>query len=1251
MKLKTKFLIGFFLISAAIISAGIIAINEIKMLSSTSEEINLKNAPLINAAMQIELSATQARLGIEEIIHDITEKEALENAEDVFELFKTASWYADAILKGGKNVQGTFYPVNEPAIEDRILSLKTEIEACRKLSQVRLENLSNISLEELFQKNEKSELRDEDEKRELRNEEDAKRLEFDDKAFHEEFDDAFAKLIQSAIEVKHMLQAKIMQENQKMLQERAERSTLKLGFGALFTFIIVLIGLYYIARDIIKTVGGEPAEIAKITEQVAAGNLDIQFHESDKRAASGIYAAIQVMVKKLKTINNETEHHNWLKTGQAHLNDQMSGELDIVILAKNIISFLTKYIEAQVGLFYLIKESNKKPYLQMIASYGYKASKDRPEQFEIGEGLLGQAVLEQKMFSRALTPEEYTYIIQSGLATVMPHHVLIIPFLYENSVKGVIEIGCSKKPTRFQLDFLEHVILNIGVAVNTAESRTQRQVLLDQTQKQAKELQIQKKEVQVLLEQSQNQAKELQAQKKELQLKQEEIQQSNEELQSQAEELRQSNEELEERTKELEHQQDEITQKNAALEQSQIEMKQAQNELEKKAHELEVASQYKSEFLANMSHELRTPLNSLLILAQLLSNNTEGNLTEKQVKYAKTLHSAGSDLLTLINEILDLSKIEAGKLEIHLEEVPLASLQEELEHKFQHVATKKGLAFHITVAEDLPNVLYTDELRLKQILNNLLSNAFKFTSEGEIHLRMQHPSNEKVSAMATKTIAISVADTGIGIPKDKQELIFQAFQQVDGSTSRRYGGTGLGLSISRELARALGGELQLDSEEGKGSTFTLYLPEILPKAPARLLDSQPKQAAISTEKGKPATEEIVDDREGLKPTDKSILIIEDDPLLSRILMEHARENNFKCLLAQDGMSGLQMAQAYQPNAIILDIYLPQIDGLTLMDRLKENPDTRHIPVHVISASDQSQELKKMGAIGYLQKPINMEQLGNAFQKIERFINKRVKTLLMLVDNEAQKLLNLVGGDETTVAVTVAEARELLKNTSFDCVIIDVDVEQKTGLKLLEQLDDNDSFHSPLIIYASRDLSESEQALLQRAAENITIKAVRSPERLLDEATLFLHQVEADLPKEKQQILRMVHDKEAILKNKKVLLVDDDIRNTFALMTLLEDKQLEIIVGNSGQEALDLLDKHPDIDIVLMDVMMPEMDGYEAMQRLRQQPRFSKLPIIAVTAKAMKGDKVKCLNAGASDYISKPLDTDKLLSLMRVWLYQ
>lgn len=1239
MKLKTKFLIGFFLISAAIISAGILAINEIKILSSTSEEINLKKAPLINAAMQIELSATQAQLGIEEIIHDITEKkETLEEAEKVFELFETASWYADAILKGGKNVQGTFYPVNDPAIEDRILSLKTEIEACRKLSQVRLENLSNISIEETFQNNEENKHKEEE--RELK--------EFDDEAFHEEFDETFANLIQSATEVKQMLQAKIMQENQKMLQERAERSTLKLGFGVLFTFIIVFIGLYYIARDIIKTVGGEPAEIAKITEQVATGNLDIQFHES--RAASGIYAAIQVMVKKLKTINNETEHQNWLKTGQAQLNDQMSGELDIVILAKNIISFLTKYIEAQVGLFYLIKESNKKPYLQMIASYGYKASKDRPDQFEIGEGLLGQAVLEQKMYSRALTQEEYTYIIQSGLATVVPHHVLIIPFSYENSVKGVIEIGCSKKPTRFQQDFIDQVILNIGVAVNTAESRTQMQVLLAQTQKQAKELQIQKKEVQVLLEQSQNQAKELQAQKKELQLKQEEIQQSNEELQSQSEELRQSNEELEERTKELERQQDEITQKNAALEQTQIEMKQARNELEKKAHELEVASQYKSEFLANMSHELRTPLNSLLILAQLLSNNTEGNLNDKEVKYAKTLHSAGSDLLTLINEILDLSKVEAGKLEINLEEVPLASLLEELEHKFQHVAMKKGLAFHITVADDLPNVLHTDELRLKQILNNLLSNAFKFTSEGEVHLRMQHPSNEKVSSMATKTIAISVEDTGIGIPKDKQELIFQAFQQVDGSTSRHYGGTGLGLSISRELARALGGELQLDSEEGKGSTFTLYLPEILPKAPASLLDSQPKQNNAAVRK--PATEEeVVDDREGLKPTDKSILIIEDDPLFSRILMEHARENNFKCLLAQDGSSGLQMAQAYQPNAIILDIYLPQIDGLTVMDRLKENPDTRHIPVHVISASDQSQELKKMGAIGYLQKPINMEQLGNAFQKIERFINKRVKTLLMLVDNEAQKLHNFVCGDETTVAATVAEAREQLKNTSFDCVIIDVDVEQKTGLKLLEQLDEDDSFHSPLIIYASRDLSESEQALLQRCAENITIKAVRSPERLLDEATLFLHQVEADLSKEKQQILRMVHDKEAILKDKKVLLVDDDIRNTFALLTLLEEKQLEVIVGNSGQEALDLLDKHPDVDIILMDVMMPEMDGYEAMQRIRQQPRFSQLPIIAVTAKAMKGDKEKCLKAGASDYISKPVDTDKLLSLMRVWLYQ
>ncbi len=1010
-----------------------------------------------------------------------------------------------------------------------------------------------------------------------------------------------------------------------------------------------------------------------------------------------IKQALETAAAKLAEATTKNAEQNWLKTGQTQLNDQTRGDQDLVRLAKNIISFLTTYLGVQVGLFYRLKESEQPEQpssLQVIASYAYTASDNIPNKFLVGEGLVGQAALERKMLSRTHTPDEYTPIIQSGLAKAVPCHVLILPFLYEDAVKGVIELGSSEAITDIQWEFLEQAMPNIGIAINTAESRTKMQELLEQSQQQTEELQSQSEELQSQQEEMQQINEELQTQREELQHKQEELQQRNEELQSQAEELqsqseelqtqqeelKQTNEALEERSKELEQQKDDAQQKNIALEKTQTDMKRAQVALETKAQQLELASQYKSEFLANMSHELRTPLNSLLILAQLLAENKAGNLTDKQVKYAQTINSSGSDLLKLINEILDLSKVEAGKMEVSVEDVSLTELMETVEQKFRPLALDKGLAFHIKVANDLPAMLHTDAQRLQQILNNLLSNAFKFTADGEIKLILRIARREEVSRLsfeAANTIAISVTDTGIGIPKDKQQLIFEAFQQVDGTTSRRFGGTGLGLSISIQLAKLLGGEIQLHSEDGKGSTFTLYLPEKLSSAVQKFRSSAVQETKVlgDSQTDEPTaqssdeivtqvtpapekpTEEIADDRALLTSEEKSLLIIEDDRKFSGLLMELAQEKDFKCLIAEDGKTGLQLAQQYKPHAIVLDVGLPQLDGWTVLERLKDNPDTRHIPVHFISAADHhSLEAKKRGAIGYLHKPVNLEQLGETFQQIEQFLSKTMKNLLVIVDSEPhqQQILELVGGEtvQTTLAATTAVALQHLKKAAFDCIILDMEIEQSSGLKLLEQMQQQEGFcQIPLIVYAGRELTASEEASLLECADHLTMKKVSSPERLLDEATLFLHQLEANLSKDKRNILRMVHDKEAILTDKKVMIVDDDIRNTFALTTFLEDKYMEVVVGNNGKEALELLEEHSDVAIVLMDIMMPEMDGYEAMRQIRAQPRFRKLPIIALTAKAMKGDKGKCIEAGANDYLSKPVDTEKLVSLMRVWLYR
>jgi signal transduction histidine kinase/CheY-like chemotaxis protein/HAMP domain-containing protein len=991
------------------------------------------------------------------------------------------------------------------------------------------------------------------------------------------------------------------------------------------------------------------ADIVQVSQGLATGELQVTPKADYRGNFIQIKEALETAARKLADATTKNITQNWLKTGQMQLGTQVSGEQDLVKLAKHIITFLTTYLDMPVGLFYLLEgqEDSETTRLKLIASYAYTHRQGIASGFAIGEGVIGQAALERKTILLTKVPDRYYLQIQSGLGKALPRQVLVQPFLYEDTLKGVIELASFKPITELQQEFLSQVMPSIGIAVNTAQSRLR---------------------LQELLQQSQQQAEELQSQTEELQSQSEELQTQTEELQTQQEELTHANETMQERTKELERQRNAVQEKNLVLEQTQIEMKKIQVALETKAHELELASQYKSEFLANMSHELRTPLNSLLILSQLLAENKAGNLTNKQVEYAQTICSAGTDLLKLINDILDLSKIEAGKMEVHIEELSLTDLEEAFEKKFRPVADSKGLAFQITIAKDLPSVLHTDAQRLKQILNNLLSNAFKFTAQGEVTLNINR-------SAGVQNISFVVTDTGIGIPKDKQDLIFEAFQQVDGTTSRRYGGTGLGLSISRQLAYLLGGEIRLHSEEGKGSTFTLSLPEIQGKeiksstqkfsgsqvlTPSPVADSHLSPATTSESSGaqefRSPDKELTDDRQVLKPTDKSLLIVEDDRKCSKVLMEIAQDKGFKCLLAEDGQQGLQLATQYQPTAIMLDIGLPKMDGWTVMEKLKENPQTRHIPVHFLSASDQVMDAKRMGAIGYLCKPVLIEQLWEAFKKIERFVAKAVKNILVVTDNRAwqREILELVSTQEVqaTLTVTQTEAFSRLHEAVYDCIILDLEIEERAGLQFLEQLHQDESLSEvPVIIYTERDLTQSEELRLRQYESNLTVKTVHSHGRLLEEATLFLHQVESRLPKEKRNMLQMVHDKEAILKNKKVLIVDDDARNTFALVTVLEDKGMEAIAGKNGLEALELLAEHSNIDIILMDVMMPEMDGYEAIQKIRAQERFRKLPIIALTAKAMKGDKAKCIEAGANDYLSKPVDIDKLVSLMRVWLYR
>lgn len=997
--------------------------------------------------------------------------------------------------------------------------------------------------------------------------------------------------------------------------------------------------------------------------------------------------ALNDMTSALFKISKENNKSMWITGSQNTLNEKMRGDLTLEALSQNIITYLSENINAQISALYLTNGSDKE--LKLASSYAFSKRKSNNGTIKVGEGLIGQAALEKKMISFTDIPDDYIHI-NSGLGNGSPKNIVVVPIVLEEKLIGVIELGSFKEFTDDEMELLNIVSENIAIGINSTKSRLATEELLEKTKQQSVEMAIQQEEMEKSNVELEQQTKALKESEASLQAQQEELRQTNEELeeqtkalkdsednlQEQQEELRVTNEELAERTKALEKQRDDIKIKND-------ELKNAQDDIRKKANDLEMASKYKSEFLANMSHELRTPLNSILVLSQMLSSNKTNTLTEKQIEFASTINSSGKDLLELINDVLDLSKVESGMMELNIENVNIGQLIDDINRKFAHMASNKGLVFEVKLDEKLPKVIQSDSMRLMQIVKNFISNAFKYTEQGSVIIDISRPdksidlSNSGLNH--NEAISISVTDTGIGITKEKQELIFEAFKQADGTTSRKYGGTGLGLSISKNLAQLLGGEIQLLSGEGNGSTFTLIIPNIISekehaedsstfKVNMKHVVKAPKNAQKPVRKNEtnkkekinnkelPVVEDNVrDDRKNINKGDKIILIIEDDPNFAQILYDLAHDKDFKCLLAKNGETGLHYADFYKPDAVVLDIGLPGIDGWEVMERLKENPETRHIPVHFMSASDKNMEAMKMGAIGYLSKPASVESINSAFNKIETTILKSVRNLLIVEDDNVMRksITDLIDEDNINIKGVESgnEGIEQLKSGDFDCMILDLGLKDISGFDLLEKIRNDDNIpRIPIIIYTGKELSREEEAKLQKYANSIIIKGAHSPERLISETTLFLHQVESKLPQDKQKMLKMMHDKESALAGKKILIVDDDMRNVFALSSVLEEANLKVVVGRNGKEGIEQLSQHPGTNLVLMDIMMPEMDGYEAMREIRKQTKFKKLPIIALTAKAMKGDKEKCIQSGANDYLTKPVDTEKLMSLLRVWMY-
>jgi len=955
--------------------------------------------------------------------------------------------------------------------------------------------------------------------------------------------------------------------------------------------------------------------IAEVATAVTKGDLTRSIQVDAKGEVSELKDNINTMISNLRETTESNREQDWLKTNLARFTGMLQGQRELSTVGKMLLSELAPLVNAHQGTVYHYSSTDYEAgELALLSSYAQSGSIRLAPTIGLGEGLVGQCAVEKTRIMLTNVPNDFV-TVSSSLGEARQLSVVVLPVLFENQTKAVIELASLHPFTVVNLNFLDQLALGIGAVFNTIEATMRTEGLLKQSQQLTAELQS----------------------------RQSELQQTNEELGTKARLLAEQNAEVERKNREVE---------------------QARGALEEKASELALTSKYKSEFLANMSHELRTPLNSILILSQQLAENAPGTLTAKQVEFARNINSSGSDLLHLINDILDLSKIESGTVTVEVEEISFAALRDNIDRNFRHVAEAKNLPFHIRFADDLPRSMDSDPKRLQQILKNLLSNAVKFTASGQVEVRVglaekgwspDHP----VLRQAQHVVAFAVEDTGIGVAPEKQRLIFEAFQQADAGTSRKYGGTGLGLAISRELAMLLGGEIRLTSVHGQGSIFTLYLP-------LHYAGPEGAQAARSLENGADARsvialpmareEHILDDRDSIVPGDTVLLVIEDDPHYARILLGLARDKGFKGIVATKGAHGLALARQYHPTAISLDIFLPDMLGWTVLNQLKLDPATRHIPVQVVTMEEERQHGLAHGAFSYLVKEPTTAGLEAAFDRIKQFAAPRTKRLLVVEDNEIEReaVLELLGYEDIEIVPvsTGDEALAAMRDQAFDCVVLDLRLPDITGFELLEKFQAEPALAAvPVVVFTGKDLSRDEQARLNSMAKSIVLKDVQSPERLLDETALFLHRVVTQLPPQKQAMLDRLHNSTEVLRGRKVLVVDDDARNIFALTSVLENHEVEVISATNGRQAIELIHDTPGLAMVLMDIMMPEMDGYETMREIRKEPQFRTLPILALTAKAMKGDREKCLDAGASDYIAKPVNTDQLLSLMRVWLFR
>jgi len=957
--------------------------------------------------------------------------------------------------------------------------------------------------------------------------------------------------------------------------------------------------------------------IAEVATAVTKGDLTRSIQVDARGEVAELKDNINTMIDNLRLTTDRNTEQDWLKTNLAKFTNMLQGQRDLATVGRLLLSELTPLVNAQLGVIYQVR-SEDVPSLQLLSAYADDGLNGHPQQLPLGEGLIGQCAADKR---RILISEMPTHAVPIGSALfkAVPRNMVVLPVLFESQVKAVIELASLSEFTALQMMFLEQLTTNIGIVLNSIEATMQTEGLLKQSQQLAGELQAQQKE----------------------------LQQTNEQLEQKAQQLAERNVEVERKNQEIE---------------------QARRALEEKATELALTSKYKSEFLANMSHELRTPLNSILILGQQLTDNPDGNLTPKQVEFARTIHGAGTDLLNLISDILDLSKIESGTVTVDAEDIAFANLIDMVARPFRHEADTRQLSFEVNLDPNIGRSITTDSKRLQQVLKNLLSNAFKFTAQGGVRLNILSVQNgwsadHPVLKPAPAVVAFEVSDTGIGIPFEKQKIIFEAFQQADASTSRKYGGTGLGLAISRELSNLLGGEIHLRSSPGVGSTFTLFLP-IKYVGPSSAPKSVPSTSPTGTHAPvihatmlpERPLEQIPDDRLAIQPGDSILLIVEDDPHYARIMVDLAREKGFKVLVAMRGGDALDLAKQYQPTAVSLDVFLPDMLGWTVLSQLKQNPLTRHIPVQIITLDEDRQHGLARGAFSFVTKPTSTEGVEAALARIKEYAKPRRKRLLVVEDDKAEQLsiAELLGSSDIEIVTTGtgSEALSLLRQNPCDCVVLDLRLPDMSGFEVLEELRaDTNLSEVPVVVFTGRELSAEEDATLHTMARSIVVKGVESPERLLDETALFLHRIVTDLPPEKQRMLERLNSSDEDLVGRTALLVDDDARNIFALSSVLERRGMRVLTATTGSEAIALVESTPDLAIVLMDIMMPEMDGYQTMQVIRAKPGFRRLPIIALTAKAMKGDREKCLEAGASDYLAKPVNTEQLLSALRMWLHR